>query len=180
MRAATLESRNPVRLCVKPFQESVKPPNTAETELVQRLKAGDKTTFREIVERFGPKIYRVAYAILRNRENADDIAQEVFAKVYFSIKTFEGRSSLYTWISRIAVNECYGYLRKKRGRPASESDPADGALSMRMQMMPDRQPTADRALMQRDFVNKLLARIPEDERMLPIWKEVEGFSVEVV
>jgi len=54
MHAATLESRNPVRLCVKPFQESVKQPNTAETELVQRLKAGGETTFREIVERFGP------------------------------------------------------------------------------------------------------------------------------
>jgi DNA-directed RNA polymerase specialized sigma24 family protein len=100
MHAATLESRNPVRLCVKPFQESVKQPNTAETELVQRLKAGYETTFREIVERFGPNIYRVAYAILRNTEDADDIAQEVFAKVFFSIKTFEGRSSLYTWISR--------------------------------------------------------------------------------
>jgi len=177
MHVARLESPNPVRLCVKPFQESVKQPNTAEAELVRRLKAGDETTFREIVERFGPKIYRVAYAILRNHEDADDIAQEVFAKVYFSIKTFEGRSSLYTWISRIAVNECYGYLRKKRGRPVCESDLADGALSMRMQMMPDRQPTADRALIQRDFVSKLLARIPEDERMLLIWKEVEGFSV---
>jgi RNA polymerase sigma-70 factor (ECF subfamily) len=175
MHAATLESRNPVRICVKPFQESVKPPNTAEAELVQRLKAGDKTTFREIVERFGPKIYRVAYAILRNRENADDIAQEVFAKVYFSIKTFEGRSSLYTWISRIAVNECYGYLRKKRGRPASESDLADGVLSMRMQMMPDRQPTADRALMQRDFVNKLLARIPEGSACYLSGKKSRGF-----
>jgi len=177
MYAATLESPNPARLCVGPLQEPVKQSNTVEAELIQRLKAGDETTFREIAERFGPKIYRVAYAILRNREDADDIAQEVFVKVYFSIKTFEARSSLYAWISRIAVNECYGYLRKKRARPACESDFADGTLSMRMEMMADRQPAADRALMQRDFVNKLLARIPEDERMLLIWKEVEGFTV---
>jgi RNA polymerase sigma factor (sigma-70 family) len=133
MYAATLKSPNPVRLCVKPLPELVKQPNIVEAELVQRLKAGDETTFREIVERFGPKIYRVAYAILRNREDAADIAQEVFAKVYFSIKIFEARSSLYTSIARIAVNECYGYLRKKRGRPACESDLADGTLSMRMQ-----------------------------------------------
>jgi RNA polymerase sigma-70 factor (ECF subfamily) len=173
----TLESPNLTRACVGPLQERVKQPNTVEAELIQRLKAGDETTFREIVERFGPKIYRIACGILHNLEDADDIAQEVFAKVYFSIKTFEGHSSLYTWISRIAINECYGYLRKKRVRPASESDLADGTVSIRMQMMPDRQPTADRALMQRDFVNKLLARIPEDERMLLVWKEVEGFSV---
>jgi RNA polymerase sigma-70 factor (ECF subfamily) len=177
MYTAAFKSPNPVRLCVKPFQESVKQPTTVEAELIQRLKAGDEATFREIVKRFGPKIYRVAYAILRNREDADDVAQEVFAEVYFSIKTFEARSSLYTWISRIAVNECYGYLRKKRSRPVCESDFPDGTFSMRMQMMPDQQPTADRALMQREFVNKLLARIPEDERMLLIWKEVEGFSV---
>lgn len=155
----------------------MKQPNAVEAELIQRLKAGDETTFREIVARFGPRISRVAYAILRNREDADDIAQEVFAKVYVAIKTFEARSSLYTWLSRIAVNECYGYLRKKRSRPVCESAFADGTLSTRMQMMPDRQPTADRALMQRDFVNKLLALIPKDERMLLIRKEVEGFSV---
>jgi RNA polymerase sigma-70 factor (ECF subfamily) len=177
MYAATLESPNPARLCVEPLQQPVKQPATVEAELIQRLKAGDERTFREIVERFGPKIYRVAYAILRNHEDADDIAQEVFAKVYFSIKTFEARSSLYTWISRIAVNECYGYLRKRRSRPACESDFPDGTFSMRMQMMPDQEPTADHALTQRDFVNKLLARIPEDERTLLIWKEVEGFSV---
>ena len=177
MYTQTLEYPNPARLCVRPLQEPLKQPNTVEAELIQRLKAGDETTFREIVERFGPKIHRVAYAILRNREDADDIAQEVFVKVYFSIKTFEARSSLYTWLARIAVNECYGYLRKKRSRPICESDSADGTLSMRMQMMPDRQPTADRVLIQRDFVNKLLALIPKDERMLLIRKEVEGFSV---
>src|SRR5579862_3211676 len=177
MYTPALESPHLTRACVGPLQELVKQPNTVEAELIQRLKAGDEATFREIVERFGPKIYRIAYGILHNLDDADDIAQEVFAKVYFSIKTFEAHSSLYTWISRIAINECYGYLRKKRARPACESDFADGTLSMRMQIMADRQPTADRALMQRDFVNKLLARIPEDERMLLIWKEVEGFSV---
>ena len=177
MYTPTLESSNLSRLCVGPFQESVKQPNTVETELIQRLKAGDEATFRDIVERFAPKIYRVAYSILHNREDADDIAQEVFAKVYFSIKAFKAHSSLYTWISRIAVNECYGYLRKKRVRWASESDCTDGTVSIRMRTMPDRQPTAERALMQRDYVNKLLARIPEDERMLLVWKEVEGFSV---
>ena len=46
-----------------------------------------------------------AYGILRNPDDADDIAQEVFAKVYFSIKSFQARSSLYTWISRIAIND---------------------------------------------------------------------------
>ncbi len=141
----------------------------------RRLRAGDETTFRELIERYGPKIYRVAYGILRNRDDADDIAQEVFARVYFSIKSFQARSSLYTWISRIAINECYGYLRKKR--PIYESDSADGILSTRVQNIADRQPRADLAVMQRDFINKLLTQVSEDDRLLLVWKEVEGFSL---
>jgi RNA polymerase sigma-70 factor (ECF subfamily) len=113
---------------------------------------------------------------LRNRDDAEDIAQEVFTKVYFSINRFEARSSLYSWVSRIAINECYTYLRKKR--PIYESDSADGALSLIMQSIADRQPGADLVVMQRDFINKLLTQVPEDERVLLVWKEVEGFSLE--
>jgi RNA polymerase sigma-70 factor (ECF subfamily) len=153
----------------------VKQPITDEAKLVQRLRAGDETAFRELVERYGPRIYRVAYGILRNPDDADDIAQEVFAKVYFSIKSFQARSSLYTWISRIAINQCYGLLRKKR--PIHESDSADGSFSMRTLNIADVQPRADLAVMQRDFINKLLTQVSEDERLLLIWKEVEGFSL---
>jgi RNA polymerase sigma-70 factor (ECF subfamily) len=153
----------------------VKQPITDEAELVQRLRTGDETAFRELIERYGRRVYRVAYGILRNRDDADDIAQEVFAKVYFSIKSFEARSSLYTWISRIAINACYGYLRNRQ--PIYESDSADGTLSMRMQNIADRQPRADLAVMQRDFINKLLMQVSEDDRLLLIWREVEGFSL---
>jgi RNA polymerase sigma-70 factor (ECF subfamily) len=175
MYAPTFGDTNRIRLSVRSCEVPLKQPNTAEAELVRRLRAGDETTFRELIERYGPKISRVAYGILGNRDDADDIAQEVFAKVYFSIKSFEARSSLYTWISRIAINECYTHLRKKR--PIYESDSADGILSMRMQNIADRRPRADLAVMQRDFINKLLTRVSEDERLLLIWKEVEGFSV---
>ena len=116
MYAATLKSPNPIRLCVKPLPELVKQPNTVEAELVQRLKAGDETVFREIVERFGPKIYRVSYAILRNREDAADIAQEVFAKVHFSIKIFEAPSSLYPWIARIVGQRVLRIPAKETGQ----------------------------------------------------------------
>jgi RNA polymerase sigma-70 factor (ECF subfamily) len=175
MYAPTFEDRNRIRLCLRSCEVPVKQPITDEAKLVQRLRTGDETAFRELIGRYGPRIHRVAYGILRNPDDADDIAQEVFAKVYFSIKSFEGRSSLYTWISRIAINECYGYLRKKQ--PIYESDSADGTLSIRMQNIADRQPRADLAVMQRDFINKLLTQVSEDERLLLIWKEVEGFSL---
>src|SRR5579871_3540962 len=90
--------------------------NTEEAALVRRVQAQDDLAFREIVERYQAKIFSIIYGILRNHNDAEDIAQQVFAKVYFSIRSFDFRSSLLTWIYKITVNECYDYLRKKRVR----------------------------------------------------------------
>src|SRR3974377_2562516 len=88
--------------------------NTEEAALVKRVQARDEIAFREIVERYQAKVFSIIYGILRNRNDAEDIAQQVFAKIYFSIQNFDFRSSLLTWIYKITVNECYDSLRKKR------------------------------------------------------------------
>src|SRR5437868_8071197 len=90
--------------------------NTEEAALVRRVQARDEMAFREIVERYQAKVFSIIFGILRNHNDAEDIAQQVFAKIYFSIKNFDFRSSLLTWIYKITVNECYDYLRKKRVR----------------------------------------------------------------
>src|SRR6202171_5492804 len=90
--------------------------NTEEAALVRRIQAGDEIAFREIVERYQAKVFSIIYGILRNRNDAEDIAQQVFSKPYFAINSFNSRTSLITWIYRITVNECYDYLRKKRAR----------------------------------------------------------------
>ena len=89
---------------------------TEEAALVRRVQAQDEIAFREIVERYQAKVFSIIYGILRNRNDAEDIAQQVFAKIYFSIKNFDFRSSLLTWIYKITVNECFDYLRKKKVR----------------------------------------------------------------
>src|SRR5947209_16286992 len=75
--------------------------NTEEAALVRRVQARDELAFREIVERYQSKIFSIIYGILRNHNDAEDIAQQVFAKVYFSIPKFDFRSSLLTWIYKI-------------------------------------------------------------------------------
>ncbi len=177
MYATTFEAVNSVGLPARPREAPAKQSNTREAELVARLKAGNQTAFRELVERYQSKIRNITFGILGSREDADEIAQEVFAKVYFALPSFDARSSLYTWIYRIAVNECYGFLRKRRLTLVYESDSPHDTLSTRMQDVADPRPVTDRAVMQRDFVNKLLARVPEDDRLLLLLKEVEGFSL---
>ncbi len=152
-----------------------------EAALVRRVQAGDETAFREIVERYQSKVFSIIYGILRNRNDAEDIAQQVFAKIYFSIGSFDFRSSLLTWIYKITVNECYDYLRKKRVRKlVYESDfTEEDALRMMNTEQPVEQVRAvDTVLAQRDLVMKLLERISEEERTLILLKEVEGHSVE--
>lgn len=154
---------------------------TEEAALVRRIQANDELAFREIVERYQAKVFSIIYGILRNRNDAEDIAQQVFAKIYFSIKNFDFRSSLLTWIYKITVNECYDYLRKKRVRKlVYESDfSADESLRMEnTEPATDQAPPVDSQLAQHDLILKLLSKISEEDRSLILLKEVEGHSVE--
>ncbi|MCL5745250.1 MAG: sigma-70 family RNA polymerase sigma factor [Acidobacteria bacterium] len=155
--------------------------NTQEGALVRRAQAGDEAAFRDIVERYQSKVFSIIHGIVRQRNDSEDIAQQVFAKVYFSIKNFDFRSSLITWIYKITVNECFDYLRKKKVRKlVYESDLSEDEVRRVENTEPsiDRQPPADATLARRDYVLKLLTRVSEEERMLLMMKEVEGYSVE--
>ena len=77
--------------------------NTPEGSLVRRAQAGDEAAFREIVERYQSKVFSIIHGIVRQRNDVEDIAQQVFAKVYLSLKNFDFRSSLITWIYKITV-----------------------------------------------------------------------------
>jgi len=152
-----------------------------EAALVRRVQAGDEIAFREIVERYQAKVYSIIYGILRNRNDAEDIAQQVFAKVYFSVKNFDFRSSLLTWVYKITVNECYDYLRKKRVRKLvyeSDFSQEDAERMAAAEPAVDGKVLADERLAQQDLVMKLLSKVSEEDRSLILLKEVEGHSVE--
>ena len=120
--------------------------------------------------RYRTKVFAVIHGILRNREDTEDVAQLVFTKVYYAIKSFDGRCALQTWICKIAINECYSWLRKRRTRNQYETEwPEHETAGI--------EAGTDRTVAQRDFLNKLLLRIPEEDRLLMILKEVEGHSI---
>ena len=152
-----------------------------EAKLVERVRAHDELAFRELVERYQNKVFSIIYGILRNQNDAEDISQQVFAKIYVSIQNFDSRSTLLTWIYKITVNECYDYLRKKRVRKlVYESDitEEDTRLMENSGASADRSVSVDTRLSQRELVSKLLMKISEEDRNLILLKEVEGHSVE--
>lgn len=155
--------------------------NSDEAALVRRVQARDEMAFREVVDRYQAKVFSIIYGILRNHNDAEDIAQQVFAKIYFSIRNFDFRSSLLTWIYKITVNECYDYLRKKRVRKLVYESDFSAEDAQRLESAdPAVDPAlpVDRHLAQQDLVLKLLSRVSEEDRSLILLKEVEGHSVE--
>src|SRR6266700_2562463 len=128
--------------------------NTPEGALVRRAQSGDESAFREIVERYQSKVFSIIHGIVRQRNDVEDIAQQVFTKVYFSLRNFDFRSSLITWIYKITVNECFDYLRKKKVRKlVYESDMSEDESRRVENTEPSvRQVPADVKLARRDYI----------------------------
>ena len=85
-----------------------------DRELIERTLAGDGAAFALLVERFQRKIYRVAYAIVRDDMEADTVTQDTFIQAYTHLARFEGRAELETWLTRIAINRSRDLLRRRR------------------------------------------------------------------
>ncbi len=85
-----------------------------EEEIIQGLTAGEEGAFRELVDRYRLRVLNTCLGIVQSREDAEDIAQEVFVEVYRSIRHFRADSKLSTWIYRIAVNKSLNVVRRRK------------------------------------------------------------------
>ncbi len=88
-----------------------------EQNIVDRICQGNKEAFQELVERYKKKIYFLAYDILGDHHEAEDISQEVFIKVFRSLKNFRRHSKMSSWIYQITTNSCIDALRKRKSKP---------------------------------------------------------------
>ena len=154
-----------------------------DRELVRRAQGSDKEAFEELVRRHQHRVFAVAGGILRQREDVEDIAQQVFVKAYFSLKRFDQRAAFSTWLYKITVNECWDLLRKRKVRPLIyESDLSEDQA--RQFGAPDerkaREPDISEKLEARQRVERLLEGLDERDKTMLVLKEVEGFAVEEI
>jgi len=82
--------------------------------LVARFKEGDESSFKELVERYQSRVYSIVLAMLGDKNDADDLSQEVFLKAYRFIHQFKGRSKFFTWLYRLTINTCISARNKKK------------------------------------------------------------------
>jgi RNA polymerase sigma-70 factor (ECF subfamily) len=160
-----------------------------EGELVRRAQAGEVDAFEQLMLRHQRRVFAIVGGILRGREDVEDIAQQVFIKVFQSLKRFDRRSAFSTWLYKVTVNECWDYLRKKRARPlVYEADLSEeqaqaafgGEARSPMGGGGAAGAAADRRTELRDLLDRLLAELTEEEQAMLMLKEVEGFSVEEI
>lgn len=86
----------------------------ADADLLAQLQRGSEVAFRTLVERYQARIYRTVFSLLRNEEEAEDVAQEVFVEVYQTIGRFRGEAALSTWLYRLATSRALKNLRRAR------------------------------------------------------------------
>ncbi|MDF1815494.1 MAG: sigma-70 family RNA polymerase sigma factor [Verrucomicrobiales bacterium] len=99
-----------------------------DAQLVARAKEGDTAAFDELVVKYSPKLYGLIYNMTSNREDTNDVLQDVFSKAYRSIGRFRGKSSFYTWIYSIATNMTLNFLKKRKRRQGMSLDDIDSAI----------------------------------------------------
>lgn len=148
---------------------------STDSELVQKCQAGEMNAFQELVSRYHQKIYVVIVGLLRNREDALEVAQETFFRAYRKINSFQGGSSFYTWLYRIAVNLAIDSKRRQKRTPLDFRDAMDGLLEEQNEVAKD--PFLD--VHDRELREKLVAAIndltPEHKAVIML-RTVQGLS----
>jgi RNA polymerase sigma-70 factor (ECF subfamily) len=93
-----------------------------DTDLVERMRAGDADALRDVVARYQKRIFALVYGIVRDHHEVEDVAQEVFLKVFYKIHAFDRRSKFFTWLYRVAANAAKDHVKKRSRRPAVPLD----------------------------------------------------------
>ncbi len=134
-------------------------------DLIRKTAEGDKKAFEEVYRMLAQDMYRVAYRMLGNKEDAQDMVSLVFVKLYEDIKKFRFESDFRTYSYRIVVNGCISLLRKKK-----------------MFRLIDKifHKERENEIEKKDLVEYLLQRIPEKSRVVIILREMQGFSYEEI
>lgn len=151
-----------------------------DSEMILAVREGDTTAFRGLVEKYQGRVYSMLYGMLRNREDARDVAQDAFVKAFHRLDSFRLESSFYTWLYRIAMNLAIDLVRKRKRRPTSSFEEeiatrdADGGMSELHQGAGPRKVLERKRLYKRimDAVDSL----PDDQKQAILLRELEGLS----
>lgn len=149
-----------------------------EQELVDRLRAGDDSAVAELATLYGPKIFQLAIRYMKNREDAEEVVQDVLLKIYRKIDAFRGDSALSSWIYRITFNTAMSRLRHTRAMRLSEIADDDGEQRLDPA---DQSGLADEEILRSQMRRRLIEAVsdlPPIYREPVILRDLRGLSTE--
>lgn len=159
------------------MSENTQPPALS----LEALRAGDRAEFARLVETYSRQVYRLGLKILNDPQDAEDVLQETFLKAYKALPSFEGRSSLSTWLYRIAVNEALMMVRKRKPEVLSidqDQESEEGDLEpvqiVDWCCLPERELLNSES---RSFLDAAIQRLSENLRVVFILRDIEGLSI---
>jgi RNA polymerase sigma-70 factor (ECF subfamily) len=149
-----------------------------EKELIRRSQEGDGEAFGQLIERYKSKVFNLAYGVIGDRSEADDLAQEVFIKAYYALPKFQFRSEFGTWLYRIAMNHARDYLRKNKHRldelsihELGETIPGASGSSFEQRQLADKR---------RALVQTALRRLPEKYQTILVLRDIQELPYEEI
>lgn len=150
-----------------------------ELELVQRIVDGETNAFEEIVKAYEKKVYSSALRMCKNVEDAEDIAQEAFLRLYKALPNFKGDSSLSTYLYRITANLCVDALRKNSGASVVSIYTADEDGEEYTIELPDGAPSPLEQLERKELaaaIREAIDELPDISREIIVLREIDGLS----
>jgi RNA polymerase sigma-70 factor (ECF subfamily) len=153
-----------------------------EHKNVKMAQQGDTEAFAGIVEKYLPRIFSICLKLTGNHEDAEDCVQECFVKAWVSMGEFGERSSIYTWLYRIAVNTCFDFNRSKSRNRTSSLDNClnhDSDGSSAVELLQDQEPLPDEVVEHHEsaeHVRTLLLELPDNMRDVLILRDLQGYN----
>jgi RNA polymerase sigma-70 factor, ECF subfamily len=161
---------------------------TQDRQLIEKLRAGDESAVHELADRYGSRIYQLALRHMRNREDAEEVTQDVLLKVYRKAEAFRGDAALSSWIYRITFNTAMSRLRsarlartadQERDRVRAGLDESEQERAPRQQADWSRMPDEEMLRSQlRQAVVIAIQELPEIYRAPVVLRDIEGLSTE--
>jgi RNA polymerase sigma-70 factor (ECF subfamily) len=154
--------------------------HTSSQFSIDALRAGDKLEFARLMDTYSTPIYRLALKMLADTQEAEDVLQNTFLKAFQHVREFEGRSSLSTWLYRIAANEALMLLRRKRPEQPLDEEPEEGEpLPRPFQFadwghMPESEFLSGESKKQ---FEQAVQSMPEKLRIVFLLRDMEGLSI---
>lgn len=157
---------------------------TNEDILIKKSGKGDVKAFGELIEAYENKVFNIALGILKNYDDANDMAQEAFIRIFKSIKSFKGESAFSTWIYRITVNVCLDEFRKRKNKKtfSIDEDIRFGDSEITREIIDD-SPSPDTIVEKNELkkvVHDAISELSEEHQTVIVLRDIQGFSYEEI